>query len=245
MINLTEKGTDKMATASQMIKEAYALVGQPYLWGGNGETLEEIIRKYADGKGQGKSATDDMIKFLKGIIPVGLDTHFQDCSGMVIEILRKLGVIDNKYDTNAEGLWRTCKKIDKPCEGAWAFYFDGKKHNHIGICVNNLTVIHCLSTKTGVIVEPIERRKEKWVDFGLPTAFIDFSFDTVTLKDDVWVYRTAKEAEEKKDTSTKLLYKKGEYYKFKTYGNCTNISKKPDVAGGWISNFDLHSAEEW
>ena len=133
-----------MATASQMIKEAYSLVGQPYLWGGNGETLEEIIRKYADGKGQGKSATDDMIKFLKGIIPVGLDTHFQDCSGMVIEILRKLGVIDNKYDATAEGLWKTCKKIDKPCEGAWAFYFDGKKHNHIGICVNNLTVIHCL-----------------------------------------------------------------------------------------------------
>ena len=32
-----------MATASQMIKEAYSLVGQPYLWGGNGETLEEII----------------------------------------------------------------------------------------------------------------------------------------------------------------------------------------------------------
>ena len=234
-----------MATASQMIKEAYSLVGQPYLWGGNGETLEEIIRKYADGKGQGKSATDDMIKFLKGIIPVGLDTHFQDCSGMVIEILRKLGVIDNKYDATAEGLWKACKKIDKPCEGTWAFYFDGKKHNHIGICVNNLTVIHCLSTKTGVIVEPIERRKEKWVNFGLPTAFIDFSYDTVTLKDDVWVYRTAKEAEEKKDTSTKILYKKGEYYKFKTYGNCTNISKKPDVAGGWISNFDLHSAEEW
>ena len=60
----------------------------------------------------------------------------------------------------------------------------------------------------------------------------------------MWVYRTAKEAEEKKDTSTKILYKKGRVYKFKTYGNCTNISKKPDVAGGWISNFDLHSAEE-
>ena len=233
-----------MATANDMIKKAYELVGQPYLWGGNGETLEDIIRKYADGKGQGKSATDDMINFLKKIIPVDLSKiHFQDCSGMVIEILRSLGVISKDYDATAEGLWKTCKKIDKPCEGAWAFYYDGKKHNHIGICANSGTVIHCLSTKTGVIVEPIKKREEKWVDFGLPTAFIDFSYDTVTLLQDVFVYRTAKDAETKPETATKLLYKAGDYFIYKTYGNSTNISKRKDVAGGWISNYDLHCAE--
>ena len=236
----------RMATVSQMVKEAYALVGQPYLWGGNGETLEDILRKYADQKEQTKSATDDMIKFVKGLIPVGLDTiHFQDCSGMVVEILRKIGAVTKTFDLSAEGLYQKCKKIDKPVDGAWCFYYDGKKHNHIGICVNSYTVVHCLSTKVGVIVEPIERRKEKWVHFGLPDWCIDFTYDTITLKDDVWVYRTADEAVKKEPTSTKILYKKGDYFIYKTYKNCTNISKRKDVAGGWIENTDMHKAEEW
>ena len=68
----------------------------------------------------------------------------------------------------------------------------------------------------------------------------DIIKDNIKEEYDKW-----KEAEEKKDTSTKILYKKGDYYKFRTYGNCTNISKKPDVAGGWINNYDLHRAEEW
>lgn len=235
-----------MATANQMIKEAYALVGQPYLWGGNGETLEDIIRYYASLKEQGKSATDDMINFLKKIIPVDMSSiHFQDCSGMVTEILRKIGAVDKKFDTTAEGYFKKCKKIKEPVEGAFCFYYDGKKHNHIGICVNQSTVIHCLNTKVGVIVEPIEKRKDKWVDFGLPDWCIDFTYDTVTLKDDVYVYRTSEEAKTKPDTATKVLYKKGDYYIFRTYKGTTNISKKKDSAGGWIDDYDLHCAEEW
>ena len=232
-----------MATVNQMIETACTLVGQPYLWGGNGETLEDIIRTYAGSKGQGKSATDDMIKFLRNMIPVSLSNiHFQDCSGFVVETLRKIGAIKKTWDGTAEDIFNKCQRIEKPCKGAFAFYWNGYKHNHIGICLDDTTVIHCLSVNTGVIIEPIQKRKDKWVDFGLPTWCIDFSFDTVTLKNNVFVYRTAQDAETKPTTATKVEYAKGDYFIYKTHGNCVNISKRKDVAGGWISNSDLRSA---
>lgn len=235
-----------MATVNQMIKYAYSLVGQPYLWGGNGETIEDVIRKYADAKGQSKSNTDEMLRFIKGIVPYDLSkVHLQDCSGLMVEILRKIGAVPKDFDATAQGLFEKCEKIKKPVEGALAFYYDGKKHNHVGLCSNSGTVIHCLSVKTGVIVEPISKRADKWVDFGLPKWCIDFSYDTVTTKEDVWVYNSADEAREKPEGCRKWLYKAGEYFIYKTAKDCTNISKDKGSAGGWITNHDLNCAVLW
>ena len=51
-------------SSEKFVQKAFDLIGNPYLWGGNGETLGDVIRKYADSKGQGKEATEDMIAFI-------------------------------------------------------------------------------------------------------------------------------------------------------------------------------------
>lgn len=239
-------------SCEKFIAMAYELLGNPYLWGGNGETLEDIIRKYATAKEQGKDATTDMINFINTKYCIKCnEIHFQDCSGLVVEILRLLGVFDKSEDLSAQGFYENCEKIKKPCKGALAFYWNGSKHNHVGICVSDTTIIHCLSTKTGVIIENIEKRADKWVDFGYPSKWVNketetgTQVDTVKTLEPVYVYNTAKEAEEN-DITKGILYKPNTYYIYKTYKErYTNITKKIGTAGGWIRNDILADAEEW
>ena len=239
-------------SSDKFVQSAFDLVGNPYLWGGNGETLGDVIRKYATAKGQGKDATETMIQYIEQHYCIKVDEiHLQDCSGLVIEILRKLGAISETYDLNAQGLYENCKKIAKPCKGALAFYYDGKKHNHVGICASETMVVHCLSVKTGVIIEDISRRGDKWVDFAYPYKWVDATiedksdYDTITLAKDVYVYRSTDDAQENnKEKGT--LYKHGTYYVYKTFkGKYTNITRTNGVAGGWIRNDILQEAEEW
>ena len=235
-----------MITASKFVSEAYGLIGQPYLWGGNGETLADIVSDYATKKEQSKSATDEMIQFLQRKTCVNFsDIHFQDCSGMIVEILRKNDCVSKTFDMTAEGLYKECKKIKTPCEGALAFYYDGKKHNHVGICHGGNIVVHCLSVKTGVIAEPIEKRKDKWVEFGLLNKYIEYDIDTITTYKGVAVYRTADEADKNDTTKSVTIYKPNTYYIYRTYGNCVNITKTLGVAGGWVRKDILTDAEEW
>lgn len=181
MINLTKRVNNMAkATAKQFAIEATKLVGNPYCWGGNGETIEDFIRKFANSLKQEESKTDEMIAFIEQtilptIMPTVLhDIHFQDCSGLVIEILRKLGVVSQTFDENAEGLFKKCSITAKPQTGALAFFYNGTKHNHVGICIDNETVVHAYSTKAGVICEPISDRAGKWVDFGLLKSYIKY-----------------------------------------------------------------------
>ena len=99
---------------------------------------------------------------------------------------------------------------------------------------------------TGIIVEPLSNKAGKWYEYGLPTWCIDFTPEdgTITLNKDVYVYRTAKEAKEKLTTATATLYKKGEYFIFRTYDDCTNITKHKGEAGGWINDIDLADATQ-
>ena len=169
------------ATVKQVVEEAKKLIGNPYCWGGNGETIEDMIRSFAKKNGQKEAQTDTMVAFIiekiiPAIMPIVLtDIHFQDCSGLIIEILRKLGVVNKDYDTTAEGLYNKCKSISKPQAGALAFFYDGTKHNHVGICIDNKTVIHAYSVKVGVVCEPISDRADKWVDFGLLNSYIKYN----------------------------------------------------------------------
>lgn len=168
------------ALVSDVIKEAVNLIGNPYLWGGNGETLEYTIRKFAKTCGQDESQTNTMIEFIKKMYPSIMPTilseiHLQDCSGLIVEILRKLGAVNSSFDTTAQGFYEKCKPISSPKAGALAFFYNGTKHNHVGICIDDKTVIHAYSTKLGVVCELISDRADEWVDFGLLESYIKYN----------------------------------------------------------------------
>ena len=232
------------ATPLQFVECARTLLGQPYLWGGNGETLGDVLRKYADAKGQGKDSTEQMIKFINKMLKADLDSvHLQDCSGFIIEVLRKLGAY--KGDLTAQGLWENCTPIDKPEFGCLCFYYNGTKHNHVGICTGDDTVIHDLSTSVGIVEEKFSKRG-KWVDFGRADKWIDYgASDTITLAKDVYVYNSAQEAKRNVPNEKTIVYRSGVYFIYKTYENCTNITKTKGKPGGWIYNPILYKAEEW
>lgn len=154
---------------SEFVSYANSKVGCPYLWGGQGETLYEIITKYAKTKGQSDSATKDMIKFM-GI----KDVEFFDCSGLGVYFMLEHGLIS--YDTTADGLYRKCDKISaaEAVPGDFVFFLDNSgKANHVGYVVENGYVVHAINQKQGVIKEKLSKRN--WV-YGRPN--FAFEFDT-------------------------------------------------------------------
>ena len=155
---------------SVFVEYVLSKVGCPYLWGGQGETLYEIITKYAKSKKQSDSATKNMIKFM-GV----KDVQFFDCSGLGVYFLMKHDILS--YDTTADGLYRKCDKISKneAVSGDFVFLLDSSgKATHIGYVVDNGYVVHAWDQKVGVIKEKLSVRK--WV-YGRPN--FAFEFDTV------------------------------------------------------------------
>lgn len=61
-----------------------------------------------------------------------------DCSGLVIEFLQTLGILPEKYDTTADGLYRIYKanRIDAPKFGTLVFFGKSDKATHVGIALN-------------------------------------------------------------------------------------------------------------
>lgn len=158
---------------SEFVAYVNSKVGCPYLWGGQGETLYEIITKYARTKNQSDSATRDMINFM-GI----KDVEFYDCSGLGVKFMLDNGLIS--YDTTADGLYRKCDKISaaEAVPGDFVFLLNGSgKATHIGYVVENGYVVHALDQKKGVIKEKLSARK--WV-YGRPN--FAFEFDTAGVE---------------------------------------------------------------
>lgn len=152
---------------SEFVAYVNSKVGCPYLWGGQGETLYEIITEYAKGKNQSESATRDMIKFM-GI----KDVEFFDCSGLGVDYLLKHGLIS--HDTTSDGLYRKCDKISaaEAVPGDFVFLLNGSgKATHVGYVVENGYVVHALDQKKGVIKEKLSARK--WV-YGRPNFAFEF-----------------------------------------------------------------------
>ena len=59
-----------------------------------------------------------------------------DCSGLVIECLKSVGVLPRKGDWTAEGLYQLCKPVPKPDPGELVFWADESgKHVHVEICI--------------------------------------------------------------------------------------------------------------
>lgn len=214
-------------------------VGCPYMWGSQGETLYDIVAKYAKGKSQSEEKTVKMLGFMEdnGI----KDTQFFDCSGLSVKWLLDHDKID--HDTTAAGLYRLCTPIkdSEVQEGCWCFLKNSTGIYHIGYLVDDNTVVHALNQEKGVIKE--KRTARKWI-YARP----DFAFtfktaqnapkeplkigDKVTLAKSVKGYNTADNALKGKNPT--VTYSSGEYYVYKFYKNAVNISKKKDVPGAWV-----------
>lgn len=214
-------------------------VGCPYLWGGNGETLYDIVSKYAKGKSQSESKTVKMLGFMEdnGI----KDTQFFDCSGLAVKWLLEHGKIDS--DTTAAGLYRLCTPIkdNEVTEGCWCFLKNSNGIYHIGYMTENNMVVHAFNQEKGVIKE--KRSARKWI-YARP----DFAFtfekpqndqidalkvgDKVTLTESVKGYNTADNALKGKNPT--VTYSKGTYYVYKIHNGAVNISKRKGSAGAWV-----------
>ena len=214
-------------------------VGCCYMWGGQGETLYDIVAKYAKGKSQSESSTIKMLNYMEdnGI----KDTQFFDCSGLGVKWLLDHDKID--YDMTAAGLYRLCTPIkdSEVQEGCWCFLKNSNGIYHIGYLVDDNTVVHAFNQEKGVIKE--KRSARKWI-YARP----DFAFtftkpqkpqidtlavgDKVTLTESVKGYNTADNALKGKNPT--VTYSSGEYYVYKIHNGAVNISKKKGSAGAWV-----------
>lgn len=215
-------------------------VGCPYMWGGQGETLYDIIAKFAKGKDQSESNTVKMLGFMED--NGHKDTQFFDCSGLGVKWLLEHGKIKN--DTTAAGLYSKCTPIkdNEVTEGCWGFLKDSSgKIYHICYVVENDMVVHAFNQEKGVIKE--KRTARKWIyarpDFAF--AFVEPQkplYDTLTVGDKVTItesikgYNTADNAIKGKNPT--VTYSKGEYYVYKKHNGSVNITKKKGVPGAWV-----------
>jgi hypothetical protein len=214
-------------------------VGCPYCWGANGETLYDIVAKFAKSKSQSEEKTVKMLGFMEDHCIK--DTQFFDCSGLGVKWLLEHKKIDS--DTTAAGLYRKCTPIkdSEVKEGCWCFLKNNTGIYHIGYLVDDNTVVHAFNQEKGVIME--KRTARKWI-YARP----DFAFtfktaqiapkkplkigDKVTLTKSVKGYNTADNALKAKNHT--VTYPSGEYYVYKFYKNAVNITKNKNVPGAWV-----------
>ncbi len=68
----------------------------------------------------------------------GDDPSGFDCSGLVIECLKSVGILETTTDLTADGLWQLFKPrvCSVPSRGCLVFYFTDERATHIGIAID-------------------------------------------------------------------------------------------------------------
>lgn len=233
------------AKVSKLTPYIRSKVGSVYLWGGQGESLFSLTRKFAKQNGQSDADIERSIADMKS---KGIkDIEFFDCSGLIVSYLLSVGAIS--YDMTADGIYDKCKKIskDEVREGDFAFLLNASKNaTHIGYMADRKTVIHAFNYSRGVIEEDVG--KQKWV-FGRPEFCLEYDLkeeketakadtsklkpgDKITLDRAVNGYNTAANA--MAEVNPVVPYPAGEYYVYKVYSGAVNITKKKGCAGAWV-----------
>jgi len=63
-----------------------------------------------------------------------------DCSGLVVEVLKSVGILPRKGDWTAQGLWNRFKRlsVENPHEGCLVFWQSSSERViHVEICIND------------------------------------------------------------------------------------------------------------
>lgn len=214
-------------------------VGCCYCWGGQGETLYDIVAKFAKGKSQSEDNTVTMLGFMEdsGI----KDTQFFDCSGLGVKWLLDHGKIE--YDTTAAGLYRKCTPITEKevTTGCWCFLKNSNGIYHIGYLIDDNTVVHAFNQAKGVIKE--NRNARKWI-YARPDFAFAFEkpqkplYDTLSVGDKVTIDKDIKgyndEYSALKGGKESVIYPKGSYYVYKKSMGSVNITRNKSVPGAWV-----------
>lgn len=154
-----------------------------YVWGGQGEALKDLTEaKIKDMETSTANANKaiDMWKKRKSIE----GARAFDCSGLGCYLMEVVGAVGKGFDTTADGLMDSCKKINKSDlkKGDFVFKVSGGKAVHIGYVVDNsLNVVEAQGRAYGVVNRPLS--SGGWNAYGRPEKFFP---ETANNTNDTW-----------------------------------------------------------
>lgn len=137
-----------------------------YVWGGNGELLDEmsdpngwILRHETNALDANRA-----IALYRKRIAAGMQRiRAFDCSGLIYWALKTEGIV--KSDVNSRGLYALCEPIAQKDvrRGDLVFHHDGTRIVHVGVCAGEQQ-IECKGRDDGVVRN--KRKKGYWNRFG-------------------------------------------------------------------------------
>lgn len=145
-----------------------------YVWGGNGEILEEMNDPvdWIDRREKSENDAKRAIALFRKRVAEGVsDIRAFDCSGLVYWVLKTMGL--QKDDVSSRGLYNLCEKITEKDlrPGDLVFHHDGKQIVHVGVNVYDGMQIECKGRDDGVVLN--KRRSGYWNRFGRWKGFKD------------------------------------------------------------------------
>lgn len=137
-----------------------------YVWGGQGETVKGIIKRWVQSKETSASNVSRVMALFDKLMPK--DFTFYDCSGLGTVWLLANRLISS--DMTANGLYHLCRPVtsDKVQPGDFVFRVNvSDVATHIGYVVDsNRNVIECQGRVQGVVKRPLSQGG--WNRYGCP-----------------------------------------------------------------------------
>lgn len=141
-----------------------------YLWGGQGESVMETTPDIVRKKETNDQNASRVLKTLAGRINSGLNmkkARYFDCSGLVVDILRRLSIIKETEDFTASGIYKNlCVPITKADIKAGDLCFIASKGNitHVGIITDTNICVEAAGRDLGVVSRGMS--KNNWCLYG-------------------------------------------------------------------------------
>lgn len=143
---------------AKVIKMAYNQVSYNsiYIWGGQGEKARNLTIKKIKKMENSPANASRVLKHIADVIEkITLHTRSFDCSGLIIWLFIKAGLLPKDYDTTADGLMRKYKEVQYsellPGDLCYKTNSDTGKAYHVGLYVGDNTVIEAAGRDKGVI----------------------------------------------------------------------------------------------
>lgn len=142
--------------------------GSIYLWGGQGQTLDQLTDEFIIKKETSASNVRRVQKLRDQRVKEGYKSlRAYDCSGLGVFML--LGAGEISHDMSSNGILNKVEKINrsdlKPGDFVFRTYTTGSSKGnayHIGYVVSDLKVIHAKGRDVGVVEETLNQNGNNW-----------------------------------------------------------------------------------